>query len=103
MIIESVFNGRDNTVDLLLTADGAAVNLAAVTRMQLSVGEAMLDSSTHPQYFNWTPDPPEAGKLILKLGAAGLSAGEGQTATLFVFDPSNPSGIRWGQLKLNVY
>lgn len=106
MIIEKVYNGRDNTIDLLLKADGAAVDLAAVTRMQLVVGETTIDSSTAPAAFDWSPTPAVTGKVVLALGALGddsIPAGEGQTATLYVFDASNPNGICWGQLRLDVY
>jgi hypothetical protein len=102
MIIEKIYNGRDNTVDLLLKADGAAVDLAAVTRMQLVVGATTIDSQTHPTYFDWSPTPAVTGKLLLTLGAAGLSVGERQVAQLVVFDPSNPLGLVWGSFYMDV-
>lgn len=102
MIIEKIYNGRDNTVDLLLKAEGVAVDLAAVTRMQVVVGSTMVDSQAHPTYFDWTPTPAVTGKVLLTLGAAGLTVGERQVAQLVVFDPSNTLGIVWGSFYLDV-
>jgi hypothetical protein len=102
MIIEKVYNGRNNTIDLLLKADGAAVDLAAVTRMQLVVGSVTLDSSTHPAYFDWTHTPAVTGKVILALSGAGLAVADRQIATLIVYAPDAPSGINWGQFYIDV-
>ncbi|MBI5578130.1 MAG: hypothetical protein HY895_03175 [Deltaproteobacteria bacterium] len=103
MIVEKVYNGRDNSVDLQLLADGSPVDLAPVTRMQLTVGETTLDSQANPAWFDWAPAPPLTGKVVLKLGAAGLTPAESQEAVLYVFDPGNPNGIRWGTFHLNIY
>lgn len=103
MLIENVFNGRDNTIDLLLKADGSAVDLSDVTRMTLTVGSVTLDSTTHPSYFDWTHTPAVAGKLVLALGAASLTAGEYQSALLTVYSADNLNGVRWPQFYINVY
>lgn len=103
MLIENTFNGRNNTIDLLLKADGAAVDLSDVTRMTLTVGSTTLDSATHPAYFDWVHTPAVTGKLVLALGAAGLTAGEYQRATLVVYSADNVSGVRWPDFIINVY
>jgi hypothetical protein len=104
VIIESVYNGRNNSNDLLLKADGVAVDLATtVTRMQLIVGTKTVDSTTTPTAFDWTPAPAVAGKVILTLGAAGLTVGVRQVAELIVYDAANPLGINWGKFYLDVF
>lgn len=97
MITEKVYLGRDNTVDLLLMADGAAVDLSSVTRMTLDIGGTVVDSETSPAAFDW--DTGTTGKVILALGDVELSEG-GYKTILTVYDPSNPDGIVWGEFKL---
>ena len=106
--VEKIYAGRDNTIDLILKAKVypatvvAAVDLAYVSRMQLVVGATTIDSSTSPARFNWTPAPAVKGKVTLIMGGAGLTAGKGQVAILYVFDPSNPNGIRWGTFHVDI-
>src|SRR5512139_1988724 len=109
MITEKVYLGRDNTIDLILKADGAAVDLSSVTRMVLVVGSVTIDSVIYPAAFNWDPTPAVTGKVILTLGelttgeppANILSAGA-YTATLTVYDPTNDDGVVWGKFKVAV-
>lgn len=108
MITEKVYLGRDNTIDLLLKADGAAVDLESVSRMVLVVGSVTVDSAVYPAAFDW--DTGTTGKVILALGqlmdgeeppANILSAGA-YTATLTVYDPTNDDGLVWAKLKIVV-
>jgi hypothetical protein len=102
MIIEKVYNGRNNKIDLLLKADGAAVDLAAVTRMQLVLASTTIDSATAPACFDWAPTPSVTGKVVLSLGGSSLATGDRQTAALIVYDASNPLGINWGSFYLDI-
>lgn len=95
MTTEVVYLGRDNTVDLLLKADGSAQDLSGVTRMVLVVGDAEIDSDA----FDW--DTGTTGKVVLALGDETISEGT-YTAWLVVYDGSNPDGIVWGSFTLKV-
>jgi len=99
MITEVCYIGHDNTIDLLLKADGAAVDLSSVTRMTLEVDSTTIDSETSPDAFDW--DTGTTGKVILALGDEELTAGR-HTATLVVYDPTNADGIVWGKFILAV-
>ena len=100
MITEIVVLGRDNTVDLLLKTDGDAQPLDAVTRMVLIVGGVTVDSAVVPAAFDWHTGT--TGKLVLDLGGVSSLTTGLKTATLYVYDPSNTDGIRWGSIKLNI-
>ena len=99
MITENVYTGHDNTIDLLLKADGVAQDITDATRMTLEVGSTTVDSDGSADAFNW--DTGVTGKLILALGGEDLTAGI-YRATLTVYDPTNTNGIVWGTFKLIV-
>ena len=98
---EIVYLNRDNTVDLLLKANGVAQDLTASTRMILKDigGKFTIDSQISAGAFNWNPGI--TGKLILDLGGETLPAGM-HDVRLIVYDPSNTDGIVWGDFKLAV-
>ena len=100
MIMEVVYLGRDNTIDLKLLADGVAVDLAPVTRMVLMIETTVIDSTTTPSAFDW--DTGVTGKIILFLGNTdGLPPGK-YKSTLIVYDASNPNGLVWSQFALYI-
>ena len=102
MITEHVYLGHDNTIDLLLKADGAAVDLSAVTRMTLELdATTTIDSATSPEAFDW--DTGTTGKLVLALGGETISAGIYEKCKLTVYDPDNAGGIMWDQLNIVVH
>ena len=76
---------------LKLTEDGAAVNLANVTRYLLTVGSETVDSDTAPAAFDASAG---SGVLALILGDA-LSVAGTNYARLVLFDDSNPDGVVW--------
>jgi hypothetical protein len=97
LLEEIVWNGRDNTIELSLSVDGAAITHTSITRALLIVGATTLDSNTTPAYFDFT----QADRLILKLGAAGLTVAR-TTARLIIYDASHANGLVWGDLILDV-
>ena len=99
MTTERTYAGHDNTIDLLLKANGVAQNLSGVTRMTLEVSTKTVDSDVSGDAFDW--DTGTTGKVILALGAEGLTEGTWQ-ATLTVYDSSNTNGIVWGTFPLIV-
>lgn len=100
MTVERVYNGYDNTIDLLLKADGVAQDLSSVTRMTLEVGDVTVDSDESGDAFDW--DTGTTGKVVLALGDQDISAGGYDDAKLTVYDTENTNGIVWGILTLLV-
>lgn len=104
-VTETVYLNRDNTVDLLLKADGVAQDLSSVTRMILKEenGVWSIDSQTYGSAFNWNPGT--TGKVILDLAAAladqSVTTGS-NVVRLVVYDPSNTDGIVWDTFVLIV-
>ena len=94
-LLEYVYNGKDNTIDVLLKEGGDAVDLSAVTRMVLKDlgGEWTIDYDTAPSAFDW--DTGVTGKVIIALGDQSITAGK-YWVRLIVYDAVNTNGIVWG-------
>ncbi len=99
---EIAYKGRDNTIELQLLEDGAAVDLASsVTRMVLKLDgpvSASVDSDNAAGVFDWSAGN---GKLTISLGGQSLTAGE-YSAGLVIYDPSNTNGLVWDVFDLTV-
>jgi hypothetical protein len=105
MIEETVYIGRDNTIDLLLKADDVAQDLSGVTKMVLiddsDKADAVDDISSedHSAAFDWSS--AVTGKLILSLGEVFESEEIDRGRYVFnlvVFDPANTDGIVWDKI-----
>jgi len=102
MEYEIVYLGHDNRIDILLKADGSAVDLSSVTRMTLTFGSVLIDSDngdTDP--IKWAKPGYETGEVRISLGSQSIAAGD-YRAPLLVYDPTNPNGIVWGLLLIQV-
>ena len=100
--MERVYLDRDNSIDVILMADGSAADLSSVTRMTLAVGSVTLDSAViaHAGVFDWATSGA-SGILILNLGAQSLTAGD-YDATLTIYDATYTTGLIWGDIPLTV-
>jgi hypothetical protein len=100
MIEITAYSLRDNTTDLQLTADGAAVNLSSVTKMELvdRHNKVTISSATSPDVFDWSGG---AGGVKIAFGEANLQLSS-YTFKLIVYDPTNPDGIVWDTLTVAV-
>lgn len=96
-ISESIYIGRDNTIELALSVDGVDLNHTGIVRCQVKIGSTMIDSDVTPELFDFT----HADRLVLMFGDAGLNEGE-CTAKLYVFDANNQHGLYWGEFQLTV-
>ncbi len=103
-VIEYSYNSRNNSIDLLLKSDGTAQDLSAVTRMILKDvgGDWTVDYTIAPGdvAFDWAPGV--TGKIVISLGAQSITAGK-YRCRLIVYDPTNTSGIVWGNDPLIIH
>ena len=100
MITEIIYDGHDNTIDLLLKADEVATDLSSVTRMTLDVDTTtIVDSAISGECFDWSTGV--TGKVILALGGEGIDGGL-YRAKLTLYDAINTDGIVWGEFNLTV-
>jgi len=103
VITEKVYNDRDNSIDLLLTANGVAQSLDNITKVELVEVEGDVDaisSADHPTWFDW--DTGVTGKIIIKLGSAELTSKERYLFNLILYDAVNTNGIDWGRIAVEV-
>lgn len=98
-----VANGRDNTIELRLLADGVVIDGSSITKVELAAQGQSFNSDDDPTLFDLSQKAD--GIVILKLGGAGLDAGENQQAELYVYDAVNVNGIHWRgtDLRLDIY
>lgn len=97
MIIETIFQGRDNTFSLRLTRAGVAENLVAVNRYEFVIEG--LRTITDQSVFVEKPD----GIVEINIGRTFAPTETGTfKCYLVTFDPVNSSGVRWPTMKLKV-
>ncbi len=104
---EKIYLGRDNAIKLGLTADGAPVDTATLTRVivKLTAGDGTVttfDSNIDAVAFDFTTETAlvsdtVTGILVIKLqdAAAPPAAADDYTMDIIVFDDINTDGIRW--------
>lgn len=97
-MVEVIYNGNDNAIDLQLLEDAVAVDLSSVSRMTIAFDTKVVDSDTSPSAFDWSAG---SGKLTMILGAESISEGI-YNAELTVYDTENTKGIVWGTFKVVV-
>lgn len=100
MIVENVYNDRDNEINLLLTVDKVVQNLSAVTKAAIFGEDIDLNSDDNPELFDLSE--MSSGKLTLKLGGAEITAGK-YIIYVITYDANNANGIVWGRMIINVY
>lgn len=98
LALERIYLDRDNSIDVILMADGVVADLASVTRMTLTFGATVIDSATAAAAFDWSEG---GGKVVISLGDQEIAAGE-YAARLVVYDPSHTHGLVWGDIDVLV-
>lgn len=101
VISENVYNGRDNTIDLVLINKGSVLtDLSGVTRATITVGTDTFDSSATggSSILWWTDSMTYRGTstdvLKIKLGAQSLATGEYTGCDIVVYDATNTNGLQ---------
>ena len=92
---ETVFLGHDNSIDLLLKADGVAQDLSSVTKITASFGSVLISSEDSTGgAIRWSGTGYETGEIRLLLGDQAIPAGK-YKVPIIVYDPANANGIHW--------
>lgn len=98
----AVFNGRDNSVDLILNENGSAKDLSSITRIDVVVDGSVKLSETNKASGNVQWDVGTTGKVIIKLGTLApsqrLAAGV-YDFDLILYDATNTKGVIWRSSK----
>lgn len=99
---ELLYLGRDNTIDLVLKEDGTAVDLNSVTKITVTFGGTTF-TSTDPAngIITWAQAGYDTGEIRLDLGDETITP-EIYSACLTVYDISNPAGVVWGNVLIEV-
>ncbi len=104
---EKIYLDRDNSIKLGLTADGAPISAATLTRVivKLTNGAGTVttfDSNTDVNAFDFTTETAQVsdtvtGILVIKLQDASSPpvAGDDYTMDLIIYDAANVNGIHW--------
>lgn len=100
-ITEVVYLGRDNSIDLLLKADGVAQNLSSISSMKLIFidGSTITSTNLDDDPIRWIKSGYAEGEVRLFLGGETLTAGKYNTE-LVLYDVDNVNGVSWGDLKI---
>lgn len=101
-INEVVYLDRDNTFVEFLSTDRLDVDFSAVTRIDLIAKRCVWEvfSITTPGIITW--EEKDGGlEVTFKLGSLDLVPRE-YTCSIIVYDPSNPEGVVWGELDVNI-
>jgi hypothetical protein len=99
MTTEIVWLGHDNTIDLLLKANGIAQDLSAVTKITATFGTVTITSTDKAAgVITWDQAGYDTGEIRMDLGGEAINA-RGYIIHIVVYDPSNTNGIVWGTVQ----
>jgi hypothetical protein len=92
----------DNTIDLLLKADGVAVDLSSVTRIDAVFSSTVTVSSTNGNTgpIKWLPAAYDTGEIRIDLSdsdEASLTVGI-YNVKIIVYDATWTDGVYWGNV-----
>ena len=111
VIAESVYNGRDNIITLVLSNNGAVItDLTGLTRVTVKMdATTTIDSDVVGSSVIWWSDSvtyrgASTNVLRLALGGQSLTAGEYSGVEVVVYDATLTNGAQLqSPLKLTVY
>ena len=104
---EKVYLSRDNSIKLGLTADGAPVNAATMTRVKATLTNSSgtvttYDSNSDTNAFDFTTETAQVsdivtGMLVITLQDANSppAVGADYVMNVIVYDDAHPRGINW--------
>lgn len=99
MSTEIITIGRDNVIDLQLTADDTAQDLSSVTKIEAIVGDTTVSNEDGTAWpIKWI-GLDTTGEIRLKLGDE-ISSSYSGCMYIIVYDADNTDGIYWGSVKV---
>jgi len=111
--METIWNGRTNSIEIVPTVDGIAVSAPAaldtVNKLRLRLEDKAgtvtpYDSQSNPTYFGITQRYVDGSLLrvfSLILGSAGLAAGD-YSCVLTMYDSVNTAGVVIAEFRAQV-
>ena len=101
MITIKIYKDRDNIASIQLDADGEAQDISSLTRVTMTLGDLLVDSSLHSGVFDWTTYGSD-GQLDIAAGhVSKLQTGQ-FTSQVTVYDATYPNGLVWDEMIVNV-
>ena len=105
MATEKLYLERDNTVDLILKADGVAVDLAAVTSIKATFNNVEIVSTSKTGLIKWDQGGWDTGEIRLDCANDSTLVAQGAgtwDVAVVTIDPSNALGLDWGSIRIEV-
>jgi hypothetical protein len=100
---EYIFNGHDNSNEIILKSDGLAIDLSNVTAMTITFGDLTISSMNGDEDpIRWDKAGYAQGEVRFFLGHSGISEGS-HHAPLVVYSEAFPEGYVWGNIVFNVF
>jgi hypothetical protein len=99
-LVETVYLGRDNPLEIALEQAGQSINHTTLTRLVLTQrgGAVMLDSDDTPEAVSFD----SSDRVVIKAGALPLPVGR-HWVSLIVYDAEHQEGIYWQDMTLVVH
>ena len=99
---EYIYLGHDNTIDLILKADGTAQDLSGVTKITATFGSTLIESTDKASgLITWDQSGYDTGEIRLDLGQQSLTA-DTYTVPIVVYDATYTNGVVWEDIRIVV-
>ena len=106
MATEKLYLDRDNTVDLILKAEGVAVDLAPVTEIKAVFDQVEIISTDKAAgLITWDQGGYDTGEIRLECADDSTLKSQGGgtwDVAIISIDGSNPIGVHWGNVRIEV-
>ena len=102
MVTEIVYLGHDNSIDLLLKADGSAVTLSDVTKITATFGDMTIESTDKASGpITWDQDGYDTGEIRFFLGGHDIEPGI-YGVPVVIYNPTHDTGLVWGLVSIHI-
>ena len=99
---EIVYLGHDNTIDLILKADGTAQSTTGFTKVTATFGETLMSSVNHETgTIKWDNSGYSTGEIRIDVGAQTIAPGI-YSVPIIVYDATWTTGLVWGNIDVEV-
>lgn len=101
---ETIYQAHDNSIDLILKADGVAVGTSTVTMITASFGTVLCKSTDAASgIIRWNQAGYDTGEIRMFLGSAtSVVPDKYLDVPIVVYDPTNSNGVVWGTVEIDV-